>query len=89
MSPKLSPSLSSKGGSGSGGGSILHGTPVSSPSLYSSVPVSNNQPHQPQSRYDPPNATLLRQMTPPHKEAPSGSITQGDLSINCSLIFLL
>lgn len=74
--------MSSKVGSGSGigagSGSILHGTPVSSPTLYSSVPVSGSQPHPPQPRYDPPNTTLLRQMTPPHKDAPSGSITQGN-----------
>ncbi|KAG8281125.1 Gei-8p [Homalodisca vitripennis] len=63
LSPKLSPGLVGVGGS------ILHGTPVSSPSLYPTP--------APGSRYD--NSPLLRQITPPHatKEASAGSITQG------------
>ncbi|XP_054281476.1 uncharacterized protein LOC128999132 isoform X3 [Macrosteles quadrilineatus] len=66
LSPKLSPGLLGVGGS------ILHGTPVSSPSIYTS-----SGPQQASTRYD--SSPLLRQMTPPHatKEASTGSITQG------------
>ncbi|KAL1129783.1 hypothetical protein AAG570_012727 [Ranatra chinensis] len=72
LSPKLSPSIITPGsvacstgmpGAKAQCGSIIHGTPVSSPSIYN------------QSRYDQSAATLIRQVTPPHKE--TGSITQG------------
>lgn len=73
LSPKLSPGLLGAGGS------ILHGTPVSSPSLYpgSGPPSAPQVSSVPTARYEP--SSLLRQMTPPHtaKEASSGSITQG------------
>uniref|UniRef100_A0A1B6DW30 Nuclear receptor corepressor 1 n=1 Tax=Clastoptera arizonana TaxID=38151 RepID=A0A1B6DW30_9HEMI len=69
LSPKLSPGLLGAAGVGKAGGSILHGTPVSSPVTYNT----NSQ------RYET-SSNLLRQLTPPHastKETPVGSITQG------------
>ncbi|XP_024086197.1 nuclear receptor corepressor 1 isoform X2 [Cimex lectularius] len=66
LTPKLSPGIITSAGNTATSkaqcGSIIHGTPVSSPNLYS------------QPRYEPSQTSLIHH-TSPHKE--TGSITQG------------
>ncbi|CAH1393589.1 unnamed protein product [Nezara viridula] len=68
LTPKLSPGVISGGNNPTATskaqcGSIIHGTPVSSPNIYT------------QSRYESSSSSLIHQVPTPHKE--SGSITQG------------